>query len=157
MEDPVNNGSGSQTNNVDPIGFGIQVFWNSFRTYSLVWFICETWKQSRLTKNLPYTLVERESKHCFSVYFRMLYKLDIDIRRTGRAHHFDLQRIVELVVRSHFCVCFVFFVSFRIVGYFLYRWKQDRRTSDSVVFSMRPRLGFSIYYIEEHQLSTYII
>jgi hypothetical protein len=48
----------------------------------------------------------------------MLYKLDIDIRRTGRAHHFDLQRIVELVVRSHF-VCFVSMCRSGIVGYFL--------------------------------------
>lgn len=34
--------------------------------------------------------------------YRMLYKLDIEVRRTGRAHHFDLQNIVDLVVRKIF-------------------------------------------------------
>ncbi len=79
----------------------------------------------------------------------MLYKLDIDIRRTGRAHHFDLQRIVELVVRSHFCVCFVFHVLFRNRWIFPFTLKK-------VVFSVRPSLGFSFSLVprEERKGST---
>jgi hypothetical protein len=81
----------------------------------------------------------------FCTYFRMLYKLDIDIRRTGRAHHFDLQRIVELVVRSHFCVCFVFFVSFRNRPFTL----KNKTVECQWFFRCVHRLVFSFYYIEK--------